>query len=107
MKIVPRPAGSFTRRDYDRLPEGFPAQLVNGWLVKEPSPTYGHQWIALRLYRWLVALAGETLVVAAPIDVGVDDRNVFQPDVVVLHRVPRLDRSDVGIPRLAVEILAP
>ena len=31
----------FTRADYDRLPEGFPAQLIHGWLVRDPAPSYG------------------------------------------------------------------
>ena len=35
----------FTRRDYEALPEGFPAQLVDGFLVREPSPSYGHQLV--------------------------------------------------------------
>jgi Uma2 family endonuclease len=97
----------FTRREYDRLPEGFPAQLVEGRLVKEPSPTYGHQRAASRLYALLVARFGPDRVLHAPADVVLDDHNVYQPDLVVLDRVPPLHRSDVGIPRVAVEILSP
>ena len=37
----------------------------------------------------------------------IDERNVFQPDVVVLRKRATWDRSDVGIPRLAIEVLSP
>lgn len=99
--------GAFTRADYECLPEGFPAQLVNGWLVKEPSPTYGHQTIALRLCRRFAGLVPDDLVVMAPCDVVIDEKNVFQPDVVVLRARAHWNRSDVGIPRLAIEVLSP
>ena len=32
----------FTRAQYDQLPEGFPAQLIEGDLVRDPAPTYGN-----------------------------------------------------------------
>ena len=45
----------FTRADYMRLPEGFPAFLLRGELVREAAPTWGHQafvqGIAMRLER--------------------------------------------------------
>ncbi len=103
MRTVPT---RFTRADWDRLPEGFPAQLVRGMLVKEPSQEYGHQVFAGRLYRALFALVGERAV-HAPQDVGIDEFNVFQPDVIVLREVPRFDVRDVGIPQVAIEVLSP
>src|SRR5262245_20373994 len=95
----------FTRHDYEQLPEGFPAQLVDGWLVRDPSPTFGHQWLVGRIYRALHALVGERAV-PSPIDVGIDDYNVFQPDVVVVPEIPDLSKRDVGIPVIAFEILS-
>ena len=97
----------FTRRDWDLLPEGFPAQLVAGWLVRDPAPTYGHQQLALDLRDLLVAVVDKRRVVCAPIDVGIDDLNVFQPDIVVLRVQPPDEVHDVGIPLLALEILSP
>lgn len=97
----------FTRANYDALPEGFPAQLVEGFLVREPSPTYGHQRIEQRILVHLVALVGPDRALSSPADVGIDDHNVFQPDVVVLREIPPDDVHDVGIPLLAVEVLSP
>jgi Uma2 family endonuclease len=100
-------APRFTRSDYERLPEGFPAQLVAGGLVKEPSPTYGHQYVASVLHARLAALVGLGRALHAPQDVGVDEFNVYQPDVLVTRAVPSFDARDVGIPLLAIEVLSP
>jgi len=99
--------GSFTRTDYDRLPEGFPAQLIGGTLLKEPSPTYEHQSLQMELLRMLMPLVPRGRLIAAPADVAIDATNVFQPDIVVL-RAPPADRSSgyVGTPLLAIEILS-
>lgn len=97
----------FTRTDYDRLPEGFPAQLIDGFLVKEPSPTYVHGGISLWFAVRLVALVGLDRVRHAPADVGVDEFNVYQPDVVVLREPAPPEAHYVGIPVLAVEVLSP
>ena len=97
----------FTRADFKRLPEGFPAQLIGGMLVKEACPTYGHQLFAGRLYGQLVSLVGHGRAIHAPQDVGIDEWNVFQPDLLVVRQTPSLDAHDVGIPMLAVEVLSP
>ena len=96
----------FTRVDWERLPEGFPAQLIQGQLVKEPAPTYGHQRLGARIRFALLSLLGPDRVPDTPADVLVDDVNVYQPDVVVL-RAPADDASHyVGVPLLAVEVLS-
>ena len=95
----------FTQVDWERLPEGFPAQLIQGQLVKEPAPTYRHQRLAARVRFALLSLLGPDRVPDTPSDVAVDHENVFQPDVVVL-RAPADDASHyVGVPLLAVEVL--
>ena len=97
----------FTRADYDRLPEGYPAQLVEGWLVKEPAPTYGHQLVQSRLYAALVHLLDPGLVLAAPTDVALGEHDVYQPDLVVLREAPDRSARDVGVPLVAIGILSP
>ena len=97
----------FTRADYDLLPEGFPAQLVRGCLVKEASPSYGHGYLSTAILLRLVPWVPRGCLLHAPIDVGLDDFNVYQPDVVVLRAPPpRTDVHDVGVPLLAVEVLS-
>ncbi len=99
----------FTRADYEQLPEGFPAELIDGMLVKEPSPTWDHQTFVGRLFTRLQNYAGAGRVVVSPIDVFIDDYNVLQPDVLVLDEEaaagPRA--KHVPIPLLVLEVLSP
>lgn len=97
----------FTLEDYRRLPEGFPAQLLDGCLVRETSPRYGHQDLVGRIYLHLVERLGRPLVVLAPTDVVIDRLNVLQPDVCVLRTAPPRDSHDVGVPLVAFEVLSP
>ena len=97
----------YTRRDYEALPEGFPAQLIDGWLVKEPAPTYDHQRLAARILRKLQDFVGADLALPSPVDVLIDDVNVYQPDVVVLREAPPGSDHYVGVPLIAVEVLSP
>ena len=97
----------WTRADYNLLPEGFPAQLIEGFLVKEPSHTYGHQWVVSELLVRLAALVGTRRVVPAPMDVVIDDYNVYQPDLVVLDGPMPSDAPDVGTPLIAIEVASP
>lgn len=99
----------FTRRDYMQLPEGFPAELIEGGFVREPAPTWWHQRIVLVLATRLLAVAGPDRVVPAPADVFIDDWTVLQPDLLVTAPdapvVP--GQASGGIPLLVVEVLSP
>ncbi len=97
----------FTRALYNQLPEGFPAQLIEGVLVREPAPTYGHQHIVSRLHVQLAALVGTDRALTSPSDVVIDELNVYQPDLVVIERPADPQQSNVGIPIVAIEILSP
>lgn len=97
----------FTRTDYMKLPEGFPAQLVEGFLVREPAPSFEHQTLKGRIFVALHARVGDRRVVAAPLDVVLDELNVFQPDIVCFAEPLPLDTERVPVPILAVEILSP
>jgi Uma2 family endonuclease len=99
----------FTRTDYDQLPEGFPAQLIDGMLVKEPAPSLWHQEIVKRVFRALDSVIDSARIFFAPADVYLDDRNVFQPDVLVFEQgvsaSPGKELEE--IPILVVEVLSP
>ncbi len=97
----------YTRADYMRLPEGFPAELIDGMLVKEPSPTGWHQELGTRLVTRLRERIGPAL--PSPIDVFIDDYNVLQPDVAVLPEgtIVRPEMAQIPIPVFVVEVLSP
>lgn len=108
------PQGSWTYDDYAALADDVRHyEIVNGVLVMGPAPSPDHQSIAVRLSHYLFVhaeLAGLGRVFAAPLDVELGPKNVFQPDVIVLLNA-HLDRVTakriVGAPDLVVEVASP
>lgn len=96
----------FTRALYDRLPEGFPAQLVDGQLIRDPAPTHGHQALVGALFLAVAQLVGLRRAFVSPIDVPLDELNVLQPDVAVYETPPPLDRRSDEIPSVVFEVLS-
>ncbi len=100
-------ATPFAQADYRRLPEGFPAELLEGQLVKQPTRTPYHQRLVLRFATRLVAAVGDRRVLVSPVDVWIDDRNVLQPDVLVLDEACDREMLEVPVPLLVIEVLSP
>jgi Uma2 family endonuclease/predicted DNA-binding transcriptional regulator AlpA len=112
----PKGDGKFTYQDYLKLPEepGYRYEVLDGVLVKEPSPTVLHQRVSRRLMRiledffWKTDPSGEVL--AAPLDVTFQDVTVVQPDIFYIagnqKEIVQDARID-GAPRLVVEIISP
>lgn len=104
-----------TRADYDRLPEGAYAQLIEGELVMTPAPSPRHELLVARLILRIGASIGaeaERRVLGSKFDVVAGkppDEEVVQPDVVVLPK----GTKPVGrgwqppAPVLVAEILSP
>ena len=101
--------GTYTRQHFLQLPEGFPAQLVEGHLVREPAPLFGHQRMAGDIHALARRLVGPRRCAMAPVDIVVDALNVYQPDVVVFHEPVQDDAKaeDLPVPLLVVEVLSP
>ncbi len=96
----------FTRADYFQLPEGFPAELIEGQLVREPAPFYQHQRVVTYLLSVITPAVGFDRVVASPIDVVLDDLNVLQPDVAVFAAALPAGLRLVPVPALVIEVLS-
>jgi Uma2 family endonuclease len=103
-----------TVKDYIELPEGPPYyQLIEGELIMSPASSYSHQRTVGRVFLKLSRLLeekglGEVLI--SPIDVYLDEKNVFQPDTVVLLKEGKAKVEEKGIfgpPDVVVEILSP
>ena len=97
----------FTLADYEALPEDFPAQLIEGVLVREPPPRYGHQATTAVVRHELTTLVGPLRVPEHPSAVRVDEHNAYHPDLVVLAAALRAEATYVGVPILVVEQLSP
>ncbi|TXH25542.1 MAG: Uma2 family endonuclease [Cyclobacteriaceae bacterium] len=103
---------SWTVEDYLLLGEAnTPCQLINGELIMSPSPSPYHQRISRMLFNKLYNASitvGE--VFYAPIDLYIDNKNVFQPDLVfILSKNQSIitERGIEGTPDLIIEIISP
>jgi len=101
--------------DYLKLPEkeGYSYEVLDGVLVKDPSPNVFHQRIVPRLWSVLdkyfktVDVGGEVFI--APLDVTLGSYTVVQPDLLYVSgrrsELVRFERID-GAPDLVVEVIS-
>ncbi len=102
-----------TWSDYAALPaDGKQYQVVEGELIVAPAPNVPHQEIAGQLYRQLAGFVENTdagKILIAPVDVVLDENNIFQPDLVFIQksRLGIVQNQVRGAPDLAIEVLSP
>lgn len=97
---------------FSLLPEGTLCEVIENQLYMSPSPNRKHQrlsiFISTRIFNFLAKKnSGEVYV--APIDVFLDSKNAFQPDIVFVSNENSNILSDRGIegaPDLVIEILS-
>ena len=109
LEMTVRPA-SFD--EFLALPEGTPAQYLDGQIYMSPAPRPRHQDVVQNLYRALFAYAAEHGGYAgfAPFDVFLEPERAVQPDVFYLsaERRDRISERGVeGAPTLVAEVLSP
>ncbi|MBU6401316.1 MAG: Uma2 family endonuclease [Verrucomicrobia bacterium] len=109
-----RHAPPVTRSDYMAMREGPPYyQVVEGDLVMSPSPETYHQDIAGNIYfliRSYLDRHAVGTVLFAPLDLFLDDVDVYQPDSMFVSTARRSIITDHGLegaPDLVVEVLSP
>jgi Uma2 family endonuclease len=97
----------FTRADYLKLPEGFPAELIEGRLVKRTTPLYGHQFLVGSLLLRFCELVGLRRVATWPVDVPIEEHTICQPDLAAYRDDLPPDESGTRVPFIAVEVVEP
>ena len=108
--------GGYTYEDYLKLPEepGCRYEILEGFLVKESSPSMQHQRVSRELGRQLLAFfdgfdpKGELFF--APLDVTLTNRNVLQPDILFISgssKGTKYEERIDGPCDLVVEIMSP
>jgi Uma2 family endonuclease len=102
----------YTYKDYEKLPEGAPYQLIGGELVMTPAPVPYHQIVSLNIQFELIKFVRDRKlgrVIAAPIDVYFSEIETYQPDIIFISK-DRLyiigERKIEGAPDLVVEVLS-
>lgn len=110
------PEKKLTYQDYLEIPDepGYRFEILEGMLVKEPSPDVMHQRVSRRLQRfledyfWMSDPQGE--VFNAPLDMTFGEITVVQPDLFYVSgkqkSIVKETRID-GPPVLVVEIISP
>jgi Uma2 family endonuclease len=106
-------AAQMTADEYLLLPyDGRRTQLVAGEVVLD-APAWTHQFVCtdllFALVTWTRAEAGRGVAIL-PVDVRLDDRNVYNPDILWYgeERAPRRgDSRPYPIPDIAVEVRSP
>jgi excisionase family DNA binding protein len=108
--------GEYTYEDYLKIPEeaGYRFEILEGFPVKEPSPSMHHQRVSSALYRQLAnffdGFDPEGEIFYAPLDVTLTNSNVLQPDLLFVSStqkdIMRKERID-GACDLVVEIMSP
>ncbi len=106
----------FTYEDYLKLKDvpGYRHEVLDGVLVREPSPSFRHQKAVGKLFRRLADYFDEFdpggEIVFSPMDVTLSEKIVIQPDIMFISG----DRKDIikderidGACDLIVEIVSP
>lgn len=106
------PQATYTDKQYMKLPEGAPFELLNGKLIYMASPKTPHQTVSMNLstaLHFFVKKNKTGIVLAAPMDVHLDKKNILQPDILFLSNEHKDRRKDwiYGAPDLVVEIISP
>jgi Uma2 family endonuclease len=87
-------------------------EIINGIRYDlKPSPTVKHQFLVTKIWNALYNTCHSNgILLVAPIDVYLDEKNTFQPDVIFISNenlsIIQDDRI-YGAPDLVVEILSP
>ena len=102
----------FTYHDYLLVPDERRAEIIDGDLIREPSPGYGHQLVVKNLLRLLdrhVGLLKPGVVLQGPPDVILSDEDIVLPDIIYIsrERYSIIRKNIHGAPDLVVEVLSP
>jgi Uma2 family endonuclease len=98
---------------YKSLPEGTRVQLINDQIIMSPAPLFKHADIIAQVFRQLDSFVYKNKsgkVVVAPVDVYLDDKNVYQPDIIFISEESKEKIEEDGIhgaPDLVIEVLSP
>ncbi|SRR5258708_16886355 len=112
--IAGPPQGHWTHAAWEALPEdGNRYEIIDGVLYVTTAPSYFHQWIILRLYRFIGIPAenqGLAFAAVAPVGLIMPGCDPVQPDfILVLKDKASIirDRRIYGVPNLIIELFRP
>jgi Uma2 family endonuclease len=111
MHAPAQPAPRYTWNDYQTWPDGERWEIIDGVAYNlSPAPTTRHQTVTLKFAAVLEQkLSGKRCrPFIAPTDVKFSDRDVVQPDLLVVCDPAKITPTHIeGAPDLVVEVLSP
>lgn len=97
---------------FKMLPEGTLCQLINDTIIVSPAPLIIHQSLSVNLITIInrkVTKAELGYVFSAPIDVYLNCKNAYQPDILFISNKQKeiiKENGIYGAPELIIEILS-
>lgn len=114
LNIPEKENGTYTVEDYYALPDDVHAELIDGYIIFNESPTYTHQRIITELSYFLTHYIkkkkGPCKVCVSPIDVCLDkdEKTMLEPDLLILCDPSKSDGHHInGAPDFVVEVVSP
>ena len=97
---------------FEMLPEGTLCQVIDNIIYMSPAPTFEHQDLVTEIHFQILSFVKKQNLgkcVQAPLDIYLDDKNVFQPDIIFISNanLTIIKEGKVrGAPDIAVEVLS-
>jgi len=99
---------------FKMLPEGVHCQVINNAIYMSPAPSFEHQEVISEIQNGIFNHVKENKLgkcVQSPVDVFLDDKNAFQPDIIFISTanldIIKDDGKVHGAPDIVVEVLSP
>ena len=100
----------WTYKDYLKIRDDKRYEIIEGEIQVAPAPTTLHQAVLMTLYKMMDGNLKDGIILIAPVDVVLSEKNVVQPDIVVVSKERKdiiEERGIFGSPDLVVEIVSP
>jgi Uma2 family endonuclease len=97
---------------FEILPEGVHCQVIDNIIYMSPAPTFEHQDIVAVIQNGMFNYITRNNLgkcVQAPIDVFLDNKNAFQPDIIFISKANLIivkEGKVRGAPDIVVEVLS-
>jgi Uma2 family endonuclease len=108
-----RKQDGYTYEDYLKLPDELRCEIIDGEIYDmTPAPTTSHQDVTGTIYHFIRNhLDSKKLpcrVFVSPVDVVLSEKDIVQPDVVVVCNGSKIQRRGIfGAPDVVFEVLSP
>ena len=114
MSALPaRKEDGYTYQDYLQFPDELRCEIIDGEIFDmTPAPTTDHQTVTGEIFRisanHLKDRALPCRVFVAPVDVILSEKDIVQPDVVIVCERSKIERRGIfGAPDVVFEVLSP